>query len=755
MRKFKTLLQYDAVRLPLCSLGAFAGGYLLSVGTVGGIVSPLAAAFAGICSPLYVFCILFGSLLAYILHGTPEGMTYLLTSLVTIACVRIIFYEAKRPHVLAVLTAVSCSIAGALTDLVLAAESGFLPLYIMEALLIGTAAYFLANACTAFRREGKLCLDTGKSFTFAISYLLLMTALCGLDLEFCNVGRVCGITVTLLTARHFRQNGGTLLGALTACASVLCSVKLGTPLLFLPVTAMLAGFLSYLPNALYIPVFFLMQLLSSAVLDSSAGLAKILVELLLSCCIYALCCHVPLYRIVSIPAQNSSGGSCVTQREQFLSASIGSLREEAAAIMHRLRPQKSENTLQKAREELCTGCKNEGYCWKERREKTERAFRQLLHEPGANPGPEALSGCIRRTKLNECFQACSRRAALAQTECVHLSQSRSLMMEYLGLMEELMTDAAKQRELAVCTQETEELQELLRQCRIEFRSCFIHRLKSGRYAAEVYCTAAPPTETVQALLSDLLGVSLCAVAVQKNCELMRYCYYQQAAYTLEYTVKQIHADGYARCGDTADAFTDAEGNCYLVLSDGMGSGSAASLVSKMAVHAFTQLVRSGMPPETAIRFANTVLLSETNTECFATFDVLRLNADTGELRLYKSGASATLLLHKGEVTQIASKSFPIGIVPKAEPFSKTFSADEHDRIIMLSDGVPESEYPYLKTLLLAGLPLVQLSAKLCERAVAAHGGKAQDDVSVIAAAVCSTSTALETGLEQVLDSAVV
>lgn len=750
MRNIKKFMAYEAVRLPLGCIAALGGGYLLSVGTICGTASPLAAALAGICSPVYAFCILLGSLLAYVVQGASSEMRFLLTCLVSLSCMRILFYEARRPHVLAILTTISCSIAGIVSDLVFDSEDGRMPLYILVSLLIGTAAFFLADAWNAFRKCGKIVLDAGKSFTFAITYLLGITALCGLDLYFCNAGRVAGIFITMLAARQFRHSGGTLLGALTACGTVLCSVKLGMPLLFLPVTAMLAGFLSKLPNALFIPVYFLMQTLSSAVLDSSAEFAKVLVELLLSCCLYALFSKAPLYRILTYHTEKPANGQCIAHREQFLSQSISGLREEAAAVMQHLHLTKPVDAVQLARERLCAGCKNEDFCWSQRGEKTEEAFRQLLHNPSANPGPEAMAGCVRRGKILECFRECGQHAALEQSRCVHLSQSRSVMLEYFRLMEEMTTDSARQRELQPCMQETNGLQEILRLCKCEFQSCFVHRLKSGRYAAEIYTrTALAADGSVQALLSELLHVEMCSIPPQENGGGMRYCFYQRPAYCLEYAVRSIHAPGYARCGDTADAFTDAHGNQYLILSDGMGSGSSASLVSKIAVRAFVRLVSSGMPPETAIRLANTMLLSETNTEGFATLDVLRLNADNGELQMYKSGASSTLFLHHGQVMKISAPSFPIGIVPQAEPFRKTVSAFAEDKIIMLSDGIHEAEFPFMKELLLRNMPLTEVITQICEKAGIFHAGKAEDDITVIAARIrCAANQKRTTAAER-------
>lgn len=744
MNHLKQLFQQEFVRLPLGCITAFGGSYLLSAGTVCGIVSPLPAAIAGVCPPLYAFCMLCGTLLAYVVQGTPQDMAYLLTCLVAIVCVRILFYEVQRPNMLALLSVISCAAAGFITDLFFTQQGGRLPLYIMESLLIGAAAFLFADAWTAFCKRGRILLDAGKSFTFAMTYLLGITALCGLDLPFCNAGRTAGIVVTLLAAKQFRQNGGTLLGALTACGSVLCSVSLGMPLLFLPITAMLAGFLSRLPNALFLPVFFLMQTLSSAVLDSSMELARVITELLFAGCLYALCCHIPLCRIIVFEAQKSGNSHCTVQREQFLSKSIAGLREETASIIGHLHPTKPVDAVRKVRTQLCSGCKNEAFCWTQRRNQTEQAFSQLLHNPAVNPIPESLNGCIRQNKIAGCLWECGQRSALEQTASVHLTQNRNVMLEYFRLLEEMASDAAKQREITVCVQETESLQKILRQCRCEFRSCFVRRLKSGRYAAEIYAGAElPAAAAVQELLSDLLSTELCSIPVQREGGILRYCFFQKPAYQLEHTIRSVHAPGYKRCGDTAEAFTDVQGNQYLILSDGMGSGASASLMSQIAVRTFVRLVTGGMPPETAIRFANTILLSESNTESFATLDILRLNADNGEVQLYKSGASATLYLHHRQVMRIAAKSFPIGIVAQAEPFCRTLPALANDRIIMISDGISEAEYPFIKELLLSNMPLSQIAAQVCEKADVFHAGKAEDDITVIAAAVRSTAAMQE------------
>ena len=89
--------------------------------------------------------------------------------------------------------------------------------------------------------------------------------------------------------------------------------------------------------------------------------------------------------------------------------------------------------------------------------------------------------------------------------------------------------------------------------------------------------------------------------------------------------------------------------------------------------------------------------------------------------------------------KISSPSFPIGIVPQAEPFRKTLSSFAGDRIVMLSDGIHEAEFPFVKELLLRCVPLGEMITQICEKAGIFHAGKADDDITVIAARVLCES----------------
>ncbi len=730
----KKLIRSEWVQVPLCCMLATGGGYLLSLGTVSGIVSPLAAALAGICSPLYSFCILLGGLLSYCVQGAPEEMQFLLTCLIALLCIRIFFYDNYKPWISGILTSVTCIGAGILADL-LFRGGGRLPLYILESFMIGAASFFLSDAVQNFRENRKIRLDAGKSFTYAICYLLLITALCGLDLEFCNPGRVFGMTVTLLAARQFRQAAGTLCGALTACGVVLCSVPLGMPMLFLPVTAMLAGFLYQIPNAFYIPVCFLMQLFSSAVLDSSIGIIRVLAELILSCTLYAVFCRTEFRNFFSFPEKIPSGQRQMIQQEIFLSKALEELRDETSAVMRHLTLNAPPDPVRQVRETLCTECRFREQCWKHHEKQTAQALEQLLHTPSVMP--ETLEHCPEKKHIAESLHVFAQRRTVRQMQNASLLQNRQVLLEYLGLLEHITADSARRRAVQFCDTETAVLKNILLRCAVTEEGCFVSRLRSGRYTAEIYSAQEEfPLATVQELFSRYLEKDLKAFPIAGR-HLTRYCFYEIPACSLEYAVRSQNAPAYERCGDHADAFTDSSGNQYLVISDGMGSGSTASLASRIAVRTFRNLIRCEMPVDSAIRLMNTMLMSETNTENFATLDILFLNADTGELLFYKSGSAAALFCHKAEIQQITARSFPLGMMPDAAPSRIRMQSQDGDQIVMLSDGISEAEFPYIRQLVSQTPEPGQLLEEIFEKAPLFHGGTVTDDMTVITARIHS------------------
>lgn len=140
------------------------------------------------------------------------------------------------------------------------------------------------------------------------------------------------------------------------------------------------------------------------------------------------------------------------------------------------------------------------------------------------------------------------------------------------------------------------------------------------------------------------------------------------------------------CGDHVVCFTSNDGYCYSVLSDGMGSGRQAAMVSGICCTFAEKLSVCGGSLKTVLEAINNYVLNQ-SYECSATLDLLRIDRYTGEGCFVKSGAVTSLVIRGGHVFRISSATVPIGVMRELNSEQITLPLKTGDIIIMTSDGV--------------------------------------------------------------------
>lgn len=140
------------------------------------------------------------------------------------------------------------------------------------------------------------------------------------------------------------------------------------------------------------------------------------------------------------------------------------------------------------------------------------------------------------------------------------------------------------------------------------------------------------------------------------------------------------------CGDCVVSFSTNDGYFYTVLSDGMGSGVEAALVSRICCTFAEKLSMCGGSLRTIIETINNYVLSQSN-ECSATVDLLKIDKYTAKAYFVKSGAVSSMVIRGGHVYRINSTSVPVGIVRELNCEVISLPLKAGDYIIMNSDGV--------------------------------------------------------------------
>ncbi len=154
-------------------------------------------------------------------------------------------------------------------------------------------------------------------------------------------------------------------------------------------------------------------------------------------------------------------------------------------------------------------------------------------------------------------------------------------------------------------------------------------------------------------------------------------------YTAPKKENQINGDNYT--------FMELKEQQYLIaLSDGMGTGAGASIESSTAINMLEQLLGVGYDYEMALRTINSIMMLKSFDDSFSTLDIALVDLYNGDAKIIKTGAPPTYIKRGDGVKVLAASSLPMGIVDKADYYTKKFSVKEGDFIVMVTDGIVEA-----------------------------------------------------------------
>ena len=141
-------------------------------------------------------------------------------------------------------------------------------------------------------------------------------------------------------------------------------------------------------------------------------------------------------------------------------------------------------------------------------------------------------------------------------------------------------------------------------------------------------------------------------------------------------------------GDAVRVFEGKNGYSYALINDGMGSGRAAAKKSVAAAIFLEKMLMAGNSISSGIEMLAALERADSE-EGFTTIDLLEADTLSGNASFIKSGAAPSFVKRGTKLFKIRSKTFPLGILDDVDAERTTFSCQDGDKIIMLSDGVTE------------------------------------------------------------------
>lgn len=157
-----------------------------------------------------------------------------------------------------------------------------------------------------------------------------------------------------------------------------------------------------------------------------------------------------------------------------------------------------------------------------------------------------------------------------------------------------------------------------------------------------------------------------------------------------YEFQGISFSCYEIGGDYYD-FIPSDGKMLIALGDVSGKGTAAALLMSSVHAAMHAQVSAGSELPEIIRSVNQYLAENTPANRFVTLFATELDPLTGKLRFINAGHNPPLLARaNGEIEQLASGGFPLGILPAAEFEVGDADLAKGDALVIYSDGVSEA-----------------------------------------------------------------
>lgn len=683
---------------------------VLSGGTVLGGCAPfgiaiVAASGAGLCGGAS----LLGAGLGYLtLHGFSLGLRYLSASILMFA-LGFCFYDVRwlqRPWVLGVAAGVICGVTGYLYHGVQDLAHGVI--FLGEILLTWVATWGCYQVLLPLR-VGRPPVARG---TYQIAGIIfLCTVLLSLGelwlWEGVSLGRSIAVTVLLVLAWLQGAPSATILGV---------SLGLGFNLVFmeLPYHAMIFGF-SALCGGVFVQKSRFYVTLAYALGNGisvfwalgSQGNMGILAEFFLGATVF-LC--LPLQVLERLPtcATLAQSAEAETQYQTDEIARVRTQLEESAqafgllaqSLKTAFAPPENQNDIavvfDRTATKVCHKCSQREKCWEREYVSTFNALndasRVMLARGKGEPCdfPSYFSyRCLHFKGFLDTVNEELVRLLYRRQYSNRIRESRLAVCGHYQELSRLLNTTATEigQEISPMRQKSAKLKQLLRDYGLETQVVLGQDCR-GLLQGEV---SGKGVETLlkseyRTHLATCLEVPL-ACRVQGD----RLTITQQEPFKAVAGVASAQKKGESVNGDSNTYFKRKDGVLFVLLCDGMGSGTQARQESHLALRLLENFLYAGVETEQALLILNSALaLRGEESGGFTTIDLLELNLITAKASLYKLGGAPSYLKRGSEVRRIGGTSLPVGVPDTGDtpcPLKVEIQLQADDCLLLASDGI--------------------------------------------------------------------
>ncbi|MER6470881.1 PP2C family protein-serine/threonine phosphatase [Streptomyces collinus] len=184
----------------------------------------------------------------------------------------------------------------------------------------------------------------------------------------------------------------------------------------------------------------------------------------------------------------------------------------------------------------------------------------------------------------------------------------------------------------------------------------------------------------------------------------------------EYELGAQLEPAYAIYGDNFDWSATAD-RLMLYVTNGMGEGIEASLLTNLAINALRNARRAGIAIDDQAALADQAVYAHYQGRCYLSVLMFDFDLATGRAKLVDAGSPQLLRLRDGVVERVTFEAqLPLGMFEETDYVTQDFRAEPGDRLVFVSDGVYEAASPAGETYGDAALARAILSTRLLSAA---------------------------------------
>lgn len=535
-----------------------------------------------------------------------------------------------------------------------------------------------------------------------IIYTLIITAFAGLSYELFNAGIFLS-AIAVVMAPYIHEKLAAPVGILSSVGIVIADRDFSEILIILSLSALVSAFLSrYGKITRACGLIFSLGagvLISGITQHSTICMASVFLGAVTAVLIPEQL--VPTFRNRCYAAVTSSSKPFYAfgRRLEGMSIAIGEMNSAIKKTAQALDEENLQDPSQiyiTAANNICVTCKNNMHCWGSCYNRSADIMNKIISNirKGVLADENMLSGhfadiCTKRKELAAELNRGYATFSSAKTAARRIGEMRGVLYSQLSSTEKMLKKISDELCCDNCfdTDAAIKAEKVLEENGIR-EPAVTAIVIDGKLTIDAYGADTPlfVPEKLDKKLSFALRKEFDPPMIAENGDGIHITLSERSLYDAQIKTFSRSKSHNEYSGDYFDCFNDGQGNVYMILSDGMGSGSRARIDSVFSCTMLTKMLKAGIDFDAAMEMLNTSLAVKSSDESFATLDVCKINLYSGEISLYKAGSASTFVRCGNQFVELNGNGVPFGVSVNAEYTENRFAVSFGDVVIMASDG---------------------------------------------------------------------